>query len=71
MGIDKLYQLGLKEAKIFSVISPLMYVIVMVVLLVVLVMVAFVWQMGLCQSVLWSLFFDVSFPIVSANHYFY
>jgi ATP-binding cassette subfamily B protein AbcA/BmrA len=35
VGIDKLYQLGLKEAKIFSVISPLMYVIVMVVLLVV------------------------------------
>src|SRR5699024_8068995 len=34
-GIDKLYQLGLKEAKIFSVISPLMYVIVMVVLLVI------------------------------------
>src|SRR5699024_6324256 len=34
-GIDRLYKLGLKEAKIFSVISPLMYVIVMIVLLVV------------------------------------
>lgn len=32
-GIDRLYRLGLKEAKIFSVISPLMYVIVMTVLI--------------------------------------
>lgn len=32
-GIDRLYKLGLKEAKIFSVISPFMYVIVTVVLL--------------------------------------
>lgn len=34
-GIDRLYKLGLKEAKIFSIISPLMYVIVMIVLLIV------------------------------------
>lgn len=34
-GIDKLYQLGLKEAKIVSVISPIMSVLVMFVLLVV------------------------------------
>lgn len=32
-GIDRLYGLGLKEAKIFAIIGPLMYVIVMVVML--------------------------------------
>lgn len=34
-GIDKLYQLGLKEAKIVSIISPIMSVLVMFILLVV------------------------------------
>jgi len=32
-GIDRLYQLGLKEAKIVAVIRPLMYVVVMVIML--------------------------------------